>query len=134
MATTPAPPLPAPDDLLPEVDRLEVLREIMPPDELRNLYLIFADRARAASALLTRNPGELGRDEVELCVHDIKGTAANLGLDRLSRAAGVVFDTLRREGPAQALRTSQELVSLLERLPAVMAGADLVRLLHPHRS
>jgi HPt (histidine-containing phosphotransfer) domain-containing protein len=126
---SPSPPAPA--DLLPTADRLESLRELMSAEELRELYLIFAERARDAALLLGRQPGQLGDDELELCVHDIKGTAANLGLDRVADAAATVLETVRTAGPVAAARTTHELVTLLEHLPAALASDALTRLLTP---
>jgi HPt (histidine-containing phosphotransfer) domain-containing protein len=115
------------DDLLPPADRVAGLRELMSPEELRELYLMFADRTREAAALLRREPTALGLDEVERCVHDIKGTAATLGLDRVAEAAGQVLHAARTLGPAQALRNGAELISMLERLPAALTGEELMR-------
>jgi HPt (histidine-containing phosphotransfer) domain-containing protein len=119
----------APQELLPTAERLAGLLDLMAPEELRDLYLFFAERAREAARLLSRNPDQLGDRELEMCVHDIKGTAANLGLDRVAEAAAVVLETARTQGALAAARTAPELIALLERLPAVLAGEELRALL-----
>jgi HPt (histidine-containing phosphotransfer) domain-containing protein len=117
------------DDLLPALARVKDLRELMSAEDLHGLYQIFADRARQVAALLRGDPDQLGQQQLEMAVHDIKGTAANLGLERVAEAAGVVLDLARTQGAAQAARGSQQLIPLLERLPAALAGEDLMRLL-----
>ncbi len=122
-------PAPAADDLLPAHARVQELRELMSPEELRELYLLFADRVNEAVTLLRKDPAQLGKDDVEMCVHDIKGTAATLGLDRVASSAAVVLQAARTTGPAEAHRLSGDLVPLLERLPDLLRGEVLQRLI-----
>ena len=127
MEPTLDPAAPTPDDLWPDADRLAMLREILGTDELRELYLIFADRASEVAAWLAREPAQPGLEELEIHVHTVKGTAANLGLARVADAADAVLGILRREGPARALQASVELVSLLQRLPGLLTSDVFTR-------
>ena len=125
---------PADRELLPARARIETLLELMSAEELRELYLMFADRARQAAVVLAAEPGRPGEEQLELCVHDIKGTAANLGLDHVAALAGAVLEIVRRDGAARAAASRGPLLAALERLPAVLAGEDLARLLGVQRA
>jgi HPt (histidine-containing phosphotransfer) domain-containing protein len=91
-----------PADLLPDRAHVSELLESLSPEELIELYRQFAARLEEAEPLLAA--GEVEAEVLERCVHDVKGTAANLALPALASAAQATLAALRDPG---ALATAE---------------------------
>jgi hypothetical protein len=119
----------ADEALLPDREHLAELLEALAPDELRDLYRQFAARARQEAALLERPAAAVGQRELEMMIHDLKGTAANLALPALSQAAAQVLAVVRTEGVTAALAAAPPLAALIQRVTTLLQSDRLDRLL-----
>jgi two-component system sensor histidine kinase/response regulator len=112
--------------VLPARGMLESLMRAMPAAELRQLYLMFASRARDTAHFLAGTPDAA---QVEMRVHELTGTAGNLGLSRLAGAAGAVMRALHAQDAEKALAGRGPLIALLEETAKVLESEDLPALL-----
>jgi HPt (histidine-containing phosphotransfer) domain-containing protein len=119
----------ADEALLPDREHLAELLEALSPEELRDLYRQFAVRARREAAILGRPAAAVDRRELEMVIHDLKGTAGNLALPALSHSAAEVLVVVRTQGVAEALAAAPPLAALVQRVTTLLESDQLDRLL-----
>jgi hypothetical protein len=67
--------------------------------------------------------------ELEMVMHELKGTAANLALVAVSASAADVLAVMRAQGVPAALAASRSLLALLGRVTTLLESDRLDRLL-----
>jgi HPt (histidine-containing phosphotransfer) domain-containing protein len=115
--------------LLPDRQHLAELLDVLSRDELRDLYRQFAARARQDAAILERPAAAVDRRELEMVMHDLKGTAGNLALTALSHGADQVLAVVRTQGVAEGLAAAPPLAALVQRVTTLLESERLDRLL-----